>query len=71
MKRKEPNQNNQNNSEVMECENPKKIQRQDPIQKEQKYDRQLRLWGNDGQYALEHANICVINATATATETLK
>ena len=69
MKRKEPN--SINNSQVMECENPKKIQRQDPIQKEQKYDRQLRLWGNDGQYSLEHANICVINATATATETLK
>ena len=71
MKRKEPNQNNKNDSKVMECENPKKIQREDPIQKEQKYDRQLRLWGNDGQYSLEHANICIINATATATETLK
>ena len=75
MKRKEPQQNNKSNSEeVMESErleNPKKIQKQDPIQKEQKYDRQLRLWGNDGQHSLEHANICVINATATATETLK
>jgi len=69
MKRKEPS-----SRETMECEaieNPKKIQRQDPIQKEQKYDRQLRLWGNDGQKALEECNLCLINATATATETLK
>jgi len=78
MKRKESstdNNNKKHHSEVMECEtleNPKKkIQKQDPIQKEQKYDRQLRLWGNDGQTALENARICLINATATATETLK
>ncbi|KAJ3211761.1 Phosphomannomutase [Entophlyctis luteolus] len=39
--------------------------------KEQKYDRQLRLWQAHGQKALEDANILVINACATATETLK
>ncbi|KAI9338515.1 ThiF family protein [Obelidium mucronatum] len=39
--------------------------------KEQKYDRQLRLWQAHGQKALENANILVINACATSTETLK
>nr|XP_023646651.1 NEDD8-activating enzyme E1 regulatory subunit isoform X2 [Paramormyrops kingsleyae] len=39
--------------------------------KEQKYDRQLRLWGDHGQDALENAHVCVINATATGTELLK
>ncbi|KAJ3396570.1 hypothetical protein CcCBS67573_g01562 [Chytriomyces confervae] len=39
--------------------------------KEQKYDRQLRLWQAHGQRALENANILVVNACATATETLK
>lgn len=36
-----------------------------------RYDRQIRLWGEDGQRALESAKICLINATATGTETLK
>lgn len=36
-----------------------------------KYDRQLRLWDNHGQFALEAAHICLINATATGTEILK
>uniref|UniRef100_A0A3Q1GYM0 NEDD8-activating enzyme E1 regulatory subunit n=1 Tax=Acanthochromis polyacanthus TaxID=80966 RepID=A0A3Q1GYM0_9TELE len=39
--------------------------------KEQRYDRQLRLWGDHGQEELENAHICVINATATGTEILK
>nr|XP_054496787.1 NEDD8-activating enzyme E1 regulatory subunit isoform X2 [Agelaius phoeniceus] len=39
--------------------------------KEQRYDRQLRLWGDHGQEALESAHVCVINATATGTEILK
>ncbi|KAM8799502.1 NEDD8-activating enzyme E1 regulatory subunit [Eudromia elegans] len=39
--------------------------------KEQRYDRQLRLWGDHGQEALESAHVCVINATATGTEVLK
>ncbi|EDL11219.1 amyloid beta precursor protein binding protein 1, partial [Mus musculus] len=41
------------------------------ILKEQKYDRQLRLWGDHGQEALESAHVCLINATATGTEILK
>eukprot|EP01114_Cavostelium_apophysatum_P008684 TRINITY_DN2138_c0_g1_i2.p1 TRINITY_DN2138_c0_g1~~TRINITY_DN2138_c0_g1_i2.p1 ORF type:complete len:556 (-),score=166.03 TRINITY_DN2138_c0_g1_i2:41-1624(-) len=36
-----------------------------------KYDRQLRLWGEEGQAYLEDARLCLINATATGTETLK
>ena len=30
-----------------------------------------RLWGDHGQAALESANVCLLNATATGTETLK
>ncbi|CAM9327233.1 unnamed protein product [Scytosiphon promiscuus] len=36
-----------------------------------KYDRQLRLWGGGGQKALMEANILLVNASATGTETLK
>ena len=39
--------------------------------KDKRYDRQLRLWGDHGQTALERARVCVIHATATATEILK
>ncbi|XP_065843401.1 NEDD8-activating enzyme E1 regulatory subunit-like [Oscarella lobularis] len=39
--------------------------------KSKKYDRQLRLWGERGQAALETASVCLINATAAGTETLK
>lgn len=44
---------------------------QGSLVKEQKYDRQLRLWGDHGQEALESAHVCLINATATGTEILK
>lgn len=37
----------------------------------QKYDRQIRIWGDDGQAALQRASVCVLNASATATELLK
>ena len=36
-----------------------------------KYDRQLRLWGSNGQRALMKSNILLINANAVGTETLK
>jgi len=44
-----------------------------PMQSEKakRYDRQLRLWGDHGQNALELASVCLINATATGTEILK
>lgn len=37
----------------------------------EKYDRQIRIWGEQGQAALERASVCLINATAVGTETLK
>ncbi|XP_076673958.1 nedd8-activating enzyme E1 regulatory subunit APP-BP1 isoform X1 [Andrena cerasifolii] len=40
-------------------------------EKNRKYDRQLRLWGDHGQAALERAHVCVINATGLGTEILK
>lgn len=40
-------------------------------EKSKKYDRQLRLWGDHGQAALESSHVCLINATATGTEALK
>uniref|UniRef100_A0A1E1X2X7 NEDD8-activating enzyme E1 regulatory subunit n=1 Tax=Amblyomma aureolatum TaxID=187763 RepID=A0A1E1X2X7_9ACAR len=40
-------------------------------EKSKKYDRQIRLWGEHGQAALESAHVCLINATATGTEVLK
>ena len=42
-----------------------------PSKKAQRYDRQLRLWGDHGQNALESSNICLVNASATGTEILK
>jgi len=36
-----------------------------------RYDRQLRLWGEDGQAKLEAAKILVLGANATNAETLK
>jgi amyloid beta precursor protein binding protein 1 len=41
------------------------------LAKTRKYDRQLRLWGDHGQDKLEESKMCLINATATGTETLK
>lgn len=40
-------------------------------EKTKQYDRQLRLWGDHGQSALEHGHICLVNATALGTEVLK
>ena len=39
--------------------------------RDKKYDRQLRLWGDHGQQCLENSRVCLINVTATGTETLK
>lgn len=39
--------------------------------RDKKYDRQLRLWGDHGQRCLESSRICLINVTATGTEILK
>lgn len=40
-------------------------------ERNRKYDRQLRLWGDHGQASLEAAHICLINATGLGTEILK
>uniref|UniRef100_A0A1B6EM87 NEDD8-activating enzyme E1 regulatory subunit n=2 Tax=Proconiini TaxID=565685 RepID=A0A1B6EM87_9HEMI len=40
-------------------------------EKTKKYDRQLRLWGDHGQSALESAHVCLINACGMGTEILK
>ncbi len=39
--------------------------------KDKRYDRQLRLWGDHGQSALESAHVCLVNATGTGAEILK
>ncbi|KAM9909169.1 hypothetical protein OXX59_003881 [Metschnikowia pulcherrima] len=39
--------------------------------REEKYDRQIRLWAHAGQARLAQAHICLINANAAGTETLK
>ena len=46
---------------------------QGPSEKEQKYDRQLRLWAASGQAALESANILLANSgpATVGVETLK
>ena len=36
-----------------------------------KYDRQLRIWGAQGQSDLERASVCLLGCSATGTETLK
>lgn len=41
------------------------------IDKQSRYDRQLRLWGNSGQSNLESSHICLVNATSTGSELLK
>ena len=41
------------------------------VDKSEKYDRQIRLWGEEGQNLIEQSSIVVLNATSAATETLK
>lgn len=38
---------------------------------QRRYDRQIRLWGEEGQMALGMSHVCLLNASATGTETLK
>lgn len=42
-----------------------------PGTKQIQYDRQLRLWGDHGQKALESSRVCLIGANALGTEILK
>ena len=39
--------------------------------KQKRYDRQLRLWGEHGQEAMEECSVCLLNASASGSETLK
>ena len=39
-----------------------------PSERERRYDRQLRMWGDHGQRALERAHVCLIGATSTGEE---
>ncbi|MCO5573961.1 hypothetical protein L7F22_027739 [Adiantum nelumboides] len=41
------------------------------VRNSNKYDRQLRIWGDQGQLALEQANICLLNCGPTGAEALK
>lgn len=36
-----------------------------------RYDRQLRLWGDEGQYCIEHASVCMLGSSSLACEILK
>jgi amyloid beta precursor protein binding protein 1 len=39
--------------------------------KSKRYDRQIRIWGAEGQQRLEHARIALLNCSPTGSETLK
>ena len=41
------------------------------VDKAEKYDRQIRLWGTHGQERIENSSIACLHATAATTETLK
>lgn len=41
------------------------------MDKSTRYDRQLRLWAQDGQTRLEKSHVCLVNATSTGAEILK
>eukprot|EP01061_Rhynchopus_euleeides_P003327 TRINITY_DN12602_c0_g1_i1.p1 TRINITY_DN12602_c0_g1~~TRINITY_DN12602_c0_g1_i1.p1 ORF type:complete len:558 (+),score=244.01 TRINITY_DN12602_c0_g1_i1:139-1812(+) len=42
-----------------------------PSENETRYDRGMRLWGAEGQKALEDSHICLLGASAVGTEALK
>ncbi|CAG5094310.1 Oidioi.mRNA.OKI2018_I69.XSR.g13442.t1.cds [Oikopleura dioica] len=42
-----------------------------PVQQDIRYDRQIRLWGDHGQTALENAHVLVCGVTTTSCETVK
>ena len=37
-----------------------------PTEKEKRYDRQLRLWGGEGQKSLENAHVLIVNSRCGA-----
>lgn len=36
-----------------------------------RYDRQIRLWGEEGQTSLSQTSVCLLGSNGIATETLK
>ena len=61
---------------MMMCKEASEYEQQSdhaPSEKEQKYDRQLRLWASSGQQALESAHLVLFNSLSgiVAIETLK
>lgn len=36
-----------------------------------RYDRQIRLWGDEGQLSIQQARVCVFGSSALAAETMK
>lgn len=36
-----------------------------------RYDRQIRLWGDEGQTSIQKTRVCVLGSSALATEILK
>ncbi|XP_063689170.1 NEDD8-activating enzyme E1 regulatory subunit-like [Bolinopsis microptera] len=54
-----------------EAQQKRMCDEQPPSSKTMRYDRQLRLWGDEGQDALENASVCLLNATTLGCETLK
>ena len=59
--------------DALRCDNkaPPMAEDKPPDEKRRRYDRQLRLWGEHGQAAMEDSSICLLNGSATGTETLK
>uniref|UniRef100_A0A8R1Y0Y6 NEDD8-activating enzyme E1 regulatory subunit n=1 Tax=Onchocerca volvulus TaxID=6282 RepID=A0A8R1Y0Y6_ONCVO len=41
------------------------------MQDDPRYDRQIRLWGDEGQSCIEHASVCVLGASALGCEIIK
>lgn len=41
------------------------------IQDDVRYDRQIRLWGDEGQSCIKHASVCVLSASAVGCEVVK
>ncbi|VDO41449.1 unnamed protein product [Onchocerca flexuosa] len=41
------------------------------MQDDPRYDRQVRLWGDEGQSCIEHASVCVLGASALGCEIIK
>lgn len=36
-----------------------------------RYDRQIRLWGEEGQTSIQETSVCVFGSSSVGTETLK